>query len=79
MNTSPIDDAHRSLVCAIVIRALRDTTCKELAQEATEFLLCDECKAILLAVNIEWQVTGPDIEAAKAELQVKRSRHRNVP
>lgn len=78
MNTSPIDDAHRSLICAIVIRALRDTTRKDLAQEATEFLLCDECRSILLAAGIKWNVTQPDIEAARTRV-VKRSRHWNVP
>jgi hypothetical protein len=69
-----IDAGYRSLVCAIIIRAVRDIQERHHADEARAFLLSPECKRLTRLAGIRWTVVEDDIDLAVQRLGKKRTR-----
>jgi hypothetical protein len=69
-----IDAGYRSLICAIIIRAVRDVQEGRDADEARAFLVSPECKRLALLAGIRWSVSEDDIDLATQRLGKKRTR-----
>jgi hypothetical protein len=69
-----IDSGYRSLVCAIIIRAVRDIQECHHADEARAFLLSPDCKRLTRLAGIRWMVGEEDIDLAVKRLGKKRTR-----
>lgn len=69
-----IDAGYRSLICAIIIRAVRDVQEGRDADEARAFLVSPECKRLALLAGIRWMVGEDDIDLATQRLGKKRTR-----
>ncbi len=69
-----IDSGYRSLVCAIIIRAVRDVQECRHADEARAFLLSPDCKRLTRLAGIRWTVGEDDIDLAVQRLGRKRTR-----
>jgi hypothetical protein len=57
-----IDAGYRSLVCAIILRAVRDVQEGRQAEDARAFLVSPECKRLALLASIRWTVDAGDID-----------------
>jgi hypothetical protein len=69
-----IDAGYRSLICAIIIRAVRDVQEGRDADEARAFLVSPECRRLALLASIRWTVDEGDIDLAVQRLGNKRTR-----
>jgi hypothetical protein len=69
-----IDAGYRSLICAIIIRAVRDVQEGRDADEARAFLVSPECKRLALLASIRWMVDEGDIDQAVQRLGKRRTR-----
>ena len=69
-----INAGYRSLVCAIIIRAVRDIQECHHADEARAFLLSPDCKRLTRLAGIRWTVGEDDIDLAVQRLGKKRTR-----
>lgn len=75
-----IDAGYRSLICAIIIRAVRDVQEGRDADEAQAFLVSPECRRLALLAGIRWTVQEGDIDQAVQRLGRRRTRlTRNRP
>jgi hypothetical protein len=72
-----IDAGYRSLICAIIIRAVRDVQEGRDADEARAFLVSPECRRLALLANIRWTVGEGDIDQAVQRLGKRRTRSRS--
>ena len=70
-----IDAGYRSLICAIILRAVHDTRDAHQAMEARDFLTSPHCKSIARLAGIRWQVTEGAIDQAAIRLRRRRRRH----
>jgi hypothetical protein len=69
-----IDAGYCSLICAIIIRAVRDVQEGRDADEARAFLLSPDCKRLARLAGIRWTVGEDDIDLAVQRLGKKRTR-----
>ena len=71
-----IDAGYRSLACAVVLKAVRDSAQPCHCPEATDFLVSPECKGLLRLAGIRWSVTAADVDQAANKLRNRRQRHK---
>ncbi len=74
---NPIDKGYRSLVSAIVLRAVRDTEHAGYRPEAMDFLLSDGCRNIVDLAGVQWRVSKPaDVDEARRRMRTHISKHK---
>ena len=71
-----IDAGYRSLVSAVVLKAVRDSEQPHHCPEATDFLVSPECRGLLRLAGIRWNVTAADVDQAAIKLRNRRQRHK---